>query len=329
MVALRSQREELLHIDFVCIYVGSYLSAMLYGITALQSYNYFRDFPKDRLLLRGMVTALLLLETALSCLSAFSVFEGILLSMSVSTGQAPTATIETFSWAVTSSVLLTSLADTIIRSFYCLRIHALSEKNWYLTAPAIIPIIVNFVAALYLCVVEYIAMNGFDTNNFDTSLWVLLISVAISDLLIAAILSLLLWRKRCTLLKRNRTFSTVNVLIVYTISTGLLTSAVAFLILILFITVKGLAYYGSYLVLSKLYFNSLMSTLNGRQRQRQDWDEATVSSFDILDRQPMTTADQRLTPHSSTIVFRLGSGNRESTLETPPCTFPNGCTSRP
>lgn len=77
MVVLRSQQEELLHIDFICIYVGSYLSAMyvtsypfwcrntpnhifvsqrrLYGITALQSYNYFRDFPKDRLLLRGMV----------------------------------------------------------------------------------------------------------------------------------------------------------------------------------------------------------------------------------------------------------------------------------
>lgn len=112
---------------------------------------------------------------------------------------------------------------------------------------------------------RYIAMNGFDTNKFDvcftlvnlssfrhdrtdssmaslqTILWVLLISVAVSDLLIAAILSLLLWRKRCTLLtrcvdifctqcvlsikyhRRNRTFSTVNVLIVYTISTGLLT----------------------------------------------------------------------------------------------------------
>lgn len=176
MVALRSQREELLHIDFVCIYVGSYLSAMyvtsypywcrntpncifvaqrrLYGITALQSYNYFRDFPKDRLLLRGMVryspsrTVLVpvyaydavpfsgyrtsvrarlvqtflmqseltdyaiscrrLLETALSCLSAFSVFEGILLSMSVSTGQAPTATIETFSWCALPSFFVIS-----------------------------------------------------------------------------------------------------------------------------------------------------------------------------------------------------------------------------
>lgn len=35
-----------------CIFVAE---RRLYGITALQSYNYFRDFPKDRLLLRGMV----------------------------------------------------------------------------------------------------------------------------------------------------------------------------------------------------------------------------------------------------------------------------------
>lgn len=117
--------------------------------------------------------------------------------------------------------------------------------------------------------------------------------------------------------------------------------------LVQFITVKGLAYYGIYLILSKrthfihlhvsslltdspgqrdvfllhtsmlylkVYFNALMSTLNGRQRQRQEWDK----SFTILDRQPMAIERQSNPQSSGTVRISIGSNSRHVSHLLPP-----------
>ncbi|THH14143.1 hypothetical protein EW146_g6158 [Bondarzewia mesenterica] len=216
-------------------YAGNYLAAV--------------DYPDDLREIKIMVAALWIIDTMHSILSSYGVYQVFLTvekkarcSMSMSTSR-----------AITATVLLTCVSDTSIRCFYCHRIWKLSNRDWFLTATGLVSVIVSFCKFS-----EYV---GF-ILHLSAILYCSLGSVCIADWIITLITSILLWRKHSPI---KRTNSTINTLILYTVTTGLLTSILALTILIVYITIPGYPFVGIQLNLSKLYFNSFLATLNIRQ----------------------------------------------------------------
>ncbi|EIM79900.1 uncharacterized protein STEHIDRAFT_135530 [Stereum hirsutum FP-91666 SS1] len=86
---------------------------------------------------------------------------------------------------------------------------------------------------------------------------------------------------RAQALRPRGTMSTLNKLILYVLCTGLLTTVVAFIILIIFLVSGGLQFIGVFLNLSKLYSNSLLAMLNNRATRRRNSDQQLAMPADL------------------------------------------------
>jgi len=165
-----------------------------------------------------------------------------------------------------------SLSDSGVRGFYCYRIWRLSNKNWILATVAVFPVICALVAGLY-CTSRTIRTTGLEALDLIGELDATLISICVADSMIAGFLCVLLWNSRSGI---RRTNSVISTLILYTVTTGLLTSVVAIATLIIMLTAKGTyAYAGAFYMLSKLYFSSLLATLNRREKIRTQMDDTS------------------------------------------------------
>ncbi|PCH42546.1 hypothetical protein WOLCODRAFT_53627, partial [Wolfiporia cocos MD-104 SS10] len=92
-------------------------------------------------------------------------------------------------------------------------------------------------------------------------------SVAFGDCLIAVALTVLLSRRRTGF---SRTDSVIRLLMLYSIETGTLTSLCAISCLVTSATMQsGLVYMSIYFVLSELFLNSLLASLNARHSLRK------------------------------------------------------------
>ncbi|KAI0767685.1 hypothetical protein C8Q74DRAFT_1370420 [Fomes fomentarius] len=60
---------------FACLTIGVILSSVIYGITFLQTYIYFRRYPEDHLVLKVLVGVLFILDSASSALDGSILYE--------------------------------------------------------------------------------------------------------------------------------------------------------------------------------------------------------------------------------------------------------------
>ncbi|KAF8204382.1 hypothetical protein K438DRAFT_558916 [Mycena galopus ATCC 62051] len=297
------------------LYAGTYLAGVFYGLTTHQTFVYFRRSRRDpiytRLLasLRAtftpmqwfsanagsnfMVSSLKFLEILLewfeyrildtlhAVLAAVALRklteESIVNPLSILSNTVP--------WTMTFSLFMMSLGDSGVRGFYCYRIWRLSQKNWILTSVAIFPVICALVAGLY-CTSRTVKTTGLQALDLVDELDATLISICVADSILAGFLCVLLWNSRSGI---RRTNSVISTLILYTVTTGLLTTVVAIATLIIMLSMKEtFAYAGAFYMLSKLYFSSLLATLNRREKIRTQMD-ATSGIISV----PLQTSNSR------------------------------------
>jgi len=97
----------------------------------------------------------------------------------------------------------------------------------------------------------------------------------VADAIIASALCILLAKSRTGF---RQTDSLVNILMVYTVNTGLLTSIVAAISLILYtVTPHNYIFLALYFNMSKLYLNALLATLNARSNLRNQMNGAIAT----------------------------------------------------
>ncbi|KAE9393127.1 hypothetical protein BT96DRAFT_924238 [Gymnopus androsaceus JB14] len=243
------------------LYAGSYLAGVFYGLTTHQTFLYFRRSGKDPLSTRLLVLVLWILDTLHAVLAAVALRmlteESILNPLSMLINKVP--------WTLSFSLFMMCLSDSGVRGFYCYRIWRLSKKNWILTAVPVFPVICALVAGLY-CTSKTVGKSGLQALNLIGELDATLISICVADSILAGFLCVLLWNSRSGI---RRTNSVISTLILYTVTTGLLTSVVAIATLVMMLTMKEtFAYAGAFFMLSKLYFSSLLATLNRREKIR-------------------------------------------------------------
>ncbi|KAJ8501861.1 hypothetical protein ONZ45_g11996 [Pleurotus djamor] len=166
---------------------------------------------------------------------------------------------------------------TMVQGTFAYRVFVLSEKNWWITSVLATLTLCQFAAGIGMSIVQSIHNDisalhipiSTILGHFEFS------STILCDLLIS--LSLAYYLNRCRSGIR-RTENLVDTLIIYVVGIGLLTTVFAILVFVTWIVMpERLIFFTFHSIISKLYVNSLLVTLNARTSLGSLEDDEVVS----------------------------------------------------
>ncbi|EMD32295.1 hypothetical protein CERSUDRAFT_99686 [Gelatoporia subvermispora B] len=268
--------------------LGVIIASIFYGITCLQTYLYYRRYQHDGMTIKFGVGLLWLLDTLHQVFATHIVY-----TILVTRNGSPTALL-TPPWSVMVNIVVTGVTDVVVRLLFCQRLWMFSKKNYFV----VLPVLVGNASSLAGCLAFVIKAAPLDSfpafRSLSWALYLALGSGVSTDLFLASSLVFFLWKSRTGF---RRTDSMVQVLMLYSINTALLTSLCE---TTSFITVRDnttessasittsavqfaampdtFVYYAFFTILPKLLLNSLLATYNGRNTVR----EASRANGDLI-----------------------------------------------
>ncbi|KAI0299964.1 hypothetical protein BC826DRAFT_720340 [Russula brevipes] len=243
------------------ILVGSMFAMALSGMTAIQTFLYYRLYPNDPLRLRLLVIAVWLFDSTHAALMCVSIWDYLILNF----GNESVVDVIPMSLALT--VALTAIITFITHIFFSHRVLRLSKNNWYITAPLILLSFLRLGASL----VSTIEMEKFRSFHKFVEAYGYVFTLGLA---IACTLDVVIAGAMCYFLQMSRTGfgemdHVIDVIMVYTVNNGALTCITTVVSLICWLTMPAnLVFLGLHFAISKLYANSLLGTLNSRQSLR-------------------------------------------------------------
>ncbi|KAF9247140.1 hypothetical protein BU15DRAFT_69979 [Melanogaster broomeanus] len=282
---------------FGAFLIGLVVSAVLYGVTCVQTYYYYTHYPKDPWYIKLLVGAALVSDTCHQALITHSAYTYLVTDFGNLVG------ITKLVWSLIVEVLFNGFTAFMVQSFLAMRVYRLSNKSYLATSSVMVLVIGEFVLLL-IYVGKALPM---DTFVELAELKVLSMSInavaAAGDVLIAIFLCVLLQKSRTGFRKSD---TMINKLILFSMNTGLLTSicAVASLVSIS-VWPNTFIYIMFYFCLGRLYCNSLLATLNARKGLRGDSqnDEMSLSLQGVKHKtnQSMAGTSQNRLPNNISI----------------------------
>ncbi|KAK7680565.1 hypothetical protein QCA50_016347 [Cerrena zonata] len=220
-------------------------------------------------------------------------------------------------------LLTTPVSDATVRTFFIYRIWILSRKNKLLVYPltflALIVFGIGLGKAIFLSLSRHLtarlSISGFgikgvaytNFHDFSRLAWLLYFGLGLLffvDGYVSLSLIILLYFSRRGF--SSRTDSIINILILYTINTGLLTSLSTLACLIMYAAMPtNYVFLALYFPLSKLYLNAFLATLNARDALRSAMTSGTPMSIPLS-----TTAGKSQT--RPPLVFKSDPSHLES-----------------
>ncbi|KAI1784930.1 hypothetical protein LXA43DRAFT_1040221 [Ganoderma leucocontextum] len=249
--------------SLACIIIGVVVSSILYGITVLQTYIYYRENSKDPIAVKVLVGILWFFDTSATVaitIGAWIFFVqdfGMQASMPVVKGP-PALTLET--GANVFIALITQL-------FFAYRIWTFSRKNTVLVGAIAVLALSSFAAGLWI---SAFFLNASSLFNLQITKVRIIGSLsnglgAICDILISLALSCYLHMYRSRF--KNDPDTVDERLMRYMIECGTLTALCQTCILVTFAALPGrIVFIPFQLVVGKLYCNTLLATLNARHK---------------------------------------------------------------
>ncbi|KAK2464937.1 hypothetical protein APHAL10511_003013 [Amanita phalloides] len=245
--------------------VGVLVSAVLHGITLVQTYYYFSLYSKDPWYLKALVVTLVVLDAAHLTFISHMIYHYLI------THYYDHSALQRVVWSIVMEALCTGINGGLVQTFYAVRAWKLGNKNWVILA-----ILMMLVIGQVGCGLAWVVI-AINTETYEQLLLYNPLTISINaistaaDVLIAGTLTILLHRAR-TGFRRSDTM--INRLILFVVNTGVLTSLCALASLIsLIVSPKTLIYAAFYYCLGRLYTNSLIATLNARKGVVQAMDE--------------------------------------------------------
>ncbi|KAJ7867162.1 hypothetical protein B0H13DRAFT_2065674 [Mycena leptocephala] len=244
--------------------IGVLISYVLFGVTTTQTYMYYSRFPDDSWKLKALVV----------CEMANALCVGHTLYVyTISHYTHPERLVGPLPTSFDTTVLLSGVIAVCVQGFFSFRIYAFSGKLyvyiliWVMIFLRLLGSIIMFVATLLMLSLPHYEMQW---GWLLTAVWS--VSTA-NDLIIAATLVVLLRNRRTDV--HRRTAALVEKLILWSIETGILTSATSIAGLACFLTMKeNFIFLASYVVGGRGEVISV--TLNSRATLRA-LNEVTVS----------------------------------------------------
>ncbi|PIL35015.1 hypothetical protein GSI_02802 [Ganoderma sinense ZZ0214-1] len=242
--------------------LGASFGFMLYGLTVHQTYRYFRLYPTDIPVLRWLVLVILVLETAHTAMALAGCYYHLITKyfdpLALLAGHWSTRWVLAypFVYSVDLQYALHVQGTTILvcQCFYARRIWHVGPNYRYIVGVTAIPMIA-LLGDFKLSLNDFRHVSWMASAVFGFAV--------LADILLSGALILILWQSRTGF---KRTDSTIEVLIIYTINTGLLTTIVGLLGFVFAIILPGnFIYIGISIVGTKLYANSVLAVLNSRR----------------------------------------------------------------
>ncbi|KAJ6627488.1 hypothetical protein B0H10DRAFT_389486 [Mycena sp. CBHHK59/15] len=270
-------------------------AAGLYGVSCVQIWYYFNRYGStDSWYIKFLVCLVFVFDSTHQALISHTVYWYVITNYSH-----PEALVNLV-WSILLEVLFNGFIGLIVQSFLTMRVWRLSNKNLTLTA-----ITASLVLAEFGCSVAFTIQSlQLETWTELGELKSLSMSVnvlgAASDVIITSILVFYLHQSR-TGFKKSDTM--ISKLIMFSVSTGLLTSicAVASLLSIL-LWGQTLIYVAFYFSLGRLYFNSVLATLNARKDIRALTDDPEDLTFSL---QTLSKVPRNMNSRRPTISIKI------------------------
>ncbi|PAV24085.1 hypothetical protein PNOK_0115300 [Pyrrhoderma noxium] len=274
-------------------FIGIFVNTALFGITILQTWNYYICYKKDPKWIKCFVGLLMLEDTLNTIFSIMWIYDVLILNF----GNLPPLMYA--NWMIETDPGLGSIIAFTCQAFFIWRVYALTQ-NWLMTSIISFTSVVGLVGGL-LCAI----MTGKnpDMTNLKVMtpyqyLW--FIPAVVTDILISLTMVFFIRRKRTGF---SKTEDILNRILRFSIQSCLLTTLIVLATLVAFVTAPTVSVHLCLsLILPKLYSNSVLSSLNSRRRSATagtNWevttDEASTGiSLSKLRDQP----DQHLSQHS-------------------------------
>jgi hypothetical protein len=241
-------------------FIGLIGSAILYGVTLLQTFFYYKQYPNDSRITKFLVFVLWLLDTGHLLLCTIALY-----SYLVSNFNNPAA-LHRSSWSMNLQTDCNGLIGFIVQCFFARRV-------WIMSRNRVLTVLIVVLAGFYCGLGVVFTVKGFllqDTSRFPRLIWVTtsgLGSAAAADILIAVSLCYYLSKSRTGF---ARTDSLIATLIKYSLTTGLITSIIAFISVVTFATMPtNYVWLAFFWLIGKCYVNSLLAALNSRESLRE------------------------------------------------------------
>ncbi|KAI0643493.1 hypothetical protein C8Q79DRAFT_1012763 [Trametes meyenii] len=259
------------------IYIGLVIGTMLFGLTIHQTYRYFKLYPNDRFYIKALVIIIVYVQIVVDILTTFHLLASIsaleafhsVLWATVGYHYLISEALNISGlilghWSVRMTVMETGFSVFACQCFYACRVYLIGPRYRWLVAPAAVVLVVGLGFAISAGVEAFIYAHYI--TDFKHVSW--LVSAAYgfavaADVILTGALVFVL-RKARTGSKRSDPI--LDVLTIYTINTGLLTSIVSIAVFIFALILPGnLIYAGISIVGAKLYANSVLAVLNSRK----------------------------------------------------------------
>ncbi|KJA24078.1 hypothetical protein HYPSUDRAFT_39222 [Hypholoma sublateritium FD-334 SS-4] len=241
-------------------FIGLIGSAVLYGVTLLQTFLYFKQYPNDTRMTKSIVVVLWVLDTAHLSLCTIAIYTYLVRNFD-NPGALGRST-----WSMNLQTDCNGLIGLIVECFFARRVWMMS-RNIFLTGLIVVLACIHFGLGVLFTVEGFILV---ETSKFPRLIWVTstgLGSAAAADIIIAISLCYYLTKSRTGF---ARTDSLITTLIVYSLTTGLITSIIAFVCVVTFATMPtNYIWLGFFWLIGKCYVNSLLAALNSRDSLRE------------------------------------------------------------
>ncbi|KAA1470076.1 hypothetical protein DENSPDRAFT_669955 [Dentipellis sp. KUC8613] len=253
-----------LHTTFVALYAGTIIMSTTYGAVTVQAYKYFRSFPNDRVLIRVLVGVLWILDTGHTVATAHGIYRCFNMVM---IGSIEDLLVDRPPIGFALLFAFTVVNGACVRGFYIYRIWKLSDKNYILATVLFIFLLYTAAISSVLSVQGFMLPSFYKITTMRTLIYLALGSVTLMDWSLCIFLSGLLLRKKP---HSKRTRSLIHSVILYSVTSGLLTSILSLGVLFCFIFGTAIIWIGPWILFDKSYLLACYTTLNSRKSFRDD-----------------------------------------------------------
>ncbi|KAI0648731.1 hypothetical protein C8Q79DRAFT_1007304 [Trametes meyenii] len=236
--------------QFGAILIGTFLGLTLFGVNLHQTFRYFRLFPKDAPMLRTVVITTLVLEIMHTIMGIHICYFN-------------PAALLTGVWSIKLLSLNMGAVMFVSQSFFARRVFLIGHHHRILALITALLLLGEMAFATAATAETYIQVTF---ARFVRVSWLISVGYSmavLADGMVAVCLTRALRRSREN---HSGNETLLDVILVYTVNTGLLTSVLSVCSLI-FIVVgpSNLIYIGFNTVATRLYANSLLAVLNSRR----------------------------------------------------------------
>ncbi|KAH9927924.1 uncharacterized protein BXZ73DRAFT_102433 [Epithele typhae] len=240
------------------VLLGGLCSLFLSGVVFMQIFLYWRIYPTDPRTTKLLVLLIWVLDSLHSAMVCLANWEDLVVNFGRFN------TLDVIPWSIACTVALTATTTFIVQMFFVHRVHTLSRGNWYLTVPLGLLALLRLAAAIVSTTMMIRLRSYSEFVVLYSSVFSLgLVASFTVDIFITSSMWFYLrqWRNGI-----ERSDHIIDALTRYSVETGAITTCTTFVSLVCWLSMPdNLIFLGLHLLISKLYANSFLASLNARR----------------------------------------------------------------